>query len=256
MSQRSLNRHFHARVGVSPSAWLAPHRVHASLPPLEQSTLSVDAIAAHVGYRTAASYRKHFRCIMGASPAAHRVSADRGAPSAAFGGDVQGRAADARRTIPRQKRETAAMDIAVVSVVSSAAVAVATLVTTVVSRRADRRHERRLQMNKQAETYELRIADWNMGLTELRREVYVPLLEHALQRLDRHGEAPDGDGGSGLPAPLRARLVAYGSTEARDAWAALEQARDDDEAKAALARLTEAISAETKPLPPGRGLAS
>lgn len=151
------------------------------------------------------------------------------------------------------------MDVAVISVVSSAAVSVGSLAMTVLIRRGDRRHERRLQMDKQAETYELRIADWNIGLTELRREVYVPLLEHALERLDRHGEAPEGDGVSGLPASLRARLVAYGSEEVRDAWAALERALlsdDGDVVKSALARLTEAISAEAKPLPPGQSPAS
>ncbi|WIX98531.1 helix-turn-helix domain-containing protein [Amycolatopsis mongoliensis] len=69
---RTLNRHFHARVGTNPSQWLQSQRVRRAQHLLEQTGDSVESIAGQVGFGTAAALRRHFRQVLGTSPDTYR----------------------------------------------------------------------------------------------------------------------------------------------------------------------------------------
>ena len=72
MSPRTFTRHFTDAAGRSPLAWLNQRRVHASLPLLESTDLSIEAVARTVGFGTSLNFRKHFRREMRVTPTAHR----------------------------------------------------------------------------------------------------------------------------------------------------------------------------------------
>lgn len=72
MSVRSFLRHFHRSTGTSPIRWLITQRVQASLPLLEQTTASIEQVAAAVGFETATTYRHHFTRALRTSPTAYR----------------------------------------------------------------------------------------------------------------------------------------------------------------------------------------
>ncbi len=72
MSTRTYLRHFKLASGTSPIRWLIAQRVQASLPMLETTSASIDAIAAATGFETATTYRHHFGGAMRTSPSAYR----------------------------------------------------------------------------------------------------------------------------------------------------------------------------------------
>lgn len=72
MSPRTYLRHFARCTGTSPIRWLIGQRVHASLPLLERTQVSIEEIAATVGFGTATTYRHHFGQTMQTSPSAYR----------------------------------------------------------------------------------------------------------------------------------------------------------------------------------------
>ncbi|MGW0758546.1 GlxA family transcriptional regulator [Streptomyces sp. NPDC002814] len=72
MSLRTFARRFHDEVGLSPGRWLIQQRVARARHLLEASDLSVDQIAAHVGFATGASLRQHLHAAIGVSPQAYR----------------------------------------------------------------------------------------------------------------------------------------------------------------------------------------
>lgn len=72
MSRRSFDRRFRARVGTSPHQWVLRQRILHAQRLLEETDLSVDAIAAAVGFATAVTLRPHFRRFVGVSPQAYR----------------------------------------------------------------------------------------------------------------------------------------------------------------------------------------
>ena len=72
MSTRTYLRHFKPASGTSPIRWLIAQRVQASLPLLETTSASIDAIAAATGFDTATTYRHHFGRAMRTSPTAYR----------------------------------------------------------------------------------------------------------------------------------------------------------------------------------------
>ncbi|MFD3515704.1 helix-turn-helix domain-containing protein [Streptomyces sp. NPDC058657] len=72
MSQRSFVRHFQKRAGTSPIRWLVDQRVRAGLPLLEGTDIPVEKVGAAVGFDSPATFRHHFRRVMGTSPAAYR----------------------------------------------------------------------------------------------------------------------------------------------------------------------------------------
>ena len=69
---RTLNRHFHTRVGTNPLAWLHNQRVRRAQELLERTGLTVHTVAQHCGFSTASALRKHFRTTLGTSPDAYR----------------------------------------------------------------------------------------------------------------------------------------------------------------------------------------
>src|SRR5215208_2374630 len=72
LSPRQFSRRFRATAGTSPARWLIEQRVHASLPLLEHDERGIEALGRAVGFPSPASYRQHFRAIVGVSPAAYR----------------------------------------------------------------------------------------------------------------------------------------------------------------------------------------
>lgn len=74
MSRRSFTRHFRQVCGTTPMAWLAAQRLAQAQRLLEQSELSIDAVAEAVGMGTAAALRQQFRQQIGVSPTAWRKS--------------------------------------------------------------------------------------------------------------------------------------------------------------------------------------
>lgn len=72
MSRRTFARRFGDEVGMSPGRWLTQQRVHRARQLLETTDMSVDAIAARVGFATAASLRQHLHAAIGVSPLVYR----------------------------------------------------------------------------------------------------------------------------------------------------------------------------------------
>ena len=72
MSNRTFARRFVDEVGVSPHKWLTEQRIQASLALLESSELSVEQIAARVGFESPATYRHHFVRQMHTTPSDYR----------------------------------------------------------------------------------------------------------------------------------------------------------------------------------------
>ncbi|RRR83169.1 GlxA family transcriptional regulator [Streptomyces sp. RP5T] len=72
MSLRTFARRFNDEVGLSPGRWLIQQRVVRARHLLESSDLSVDQIAARVGFATGASLRQHLHAAIGVSPQVYR----------------------------------------------------------------------------------------------------------------------------------------------------------------------------------------
>ena len=72
MSVRTFIRRFRAATGTTPHRWLTQRRVAAAQALLETSDLSVERVAEHCGFGTAASLRMHFQRQLHLSPQAYR----------------------------------------------------------------------------------------------------------------------------------------------------------------------------------------
>ena len=72
MSVRTFTRRFRKATGTTPGRWLLEQRVRASLPLLEETDASIEAVASTVGFASAATYRHHFAAIMRTSPSGYR----------------------------------------------------------------------------------------------------------------------------------------------------------------------------------------
>lgn len=72
VSVRSIQRHVRNATGMAPGEWLQAERVARARELLEETTLSVETIAGHAGFGTAANFRAHFRTAVGPSPATYR----------------------------------------------------------------------------------------------------------------------------------------------------------------------------------------
>lgn len=72
LGTRTLNRHFHSRVGTNPLTWLQDQRVRRAQQLLEQTDLGVDIIAREVGFGTAVALRRHFRQRLDTTPDSYR----------------------------------------------------------------------------------------------------------------------------------------------------------------------------------------
>ncbi len=74
MSRRTFDRRFRALTGSSPLQWLAQQRILHAQRLLEDTDLSIDAVAREVGLATAVSLRPPFRRVAGVSPQAYRTN--------------------------------------------------------------------------------------------------------------------------------------------------------------------------------------
>ncbi|MGW3958002.1 GlxA family transcriptional regulator [Streptomyces sp. NPDC004752] len=71
-SRRTFDRRFRAQTGSSPLQWLLHQRVLHAQRLLEDTDLTIDAIAARVGFTTGISLRPHFRRLTGITPQQYR----------------------------------------------------------------------------------------------------------------------------------------------------------------------------------------
>ena len=74
VSERTLARRFAEALGTSPGQWLLGRRINAARALLEQTDLSVDAIALRVGLASATNLRRRFHRALRTTPAAYRRS--------------------------------------------------------------------------------------------------------------------------------------------------------------------------------------
>ncbi|AQA03269.1 AraC family transcriptional regulator [Mycobacterium sp. MS1601] len=74
LSRRSYLRQFAKATGTTPIKWLIEQRIQASLPLLESSSLSVEQIAARVGFESVVTFRHHFVRQVRTTPSDYRGS--------------------------------------------------------------------------------------------------------------------------------------------------------------------------------------
>ncbi|WP_026532347.1 GlxA family transcriptional regulator [Arthrobacter sp. H41] len=72
MSDRTFARRFRAATGTTPGAWVNAQRLSSAQALLEDSSLSIDAVARASGFGQAVLLRHHFHKALGVSPAAYR----------------------------------------------------------------------------------------------------------------------------------------------------------------------------------------
>lgn len=72
LGTRTLHRHFQARLGTNPLAWLQQQRVRRAQELLERTDLPIDTVAAEVGLGSGAVLRRHFRQAIDTTPDAYR----------------------------------------------------------------------------------------------------------------------------------------------------------------------------------------
>ncbi|WP_278234442.1 helix-turn-helix domain-containing protein [Isoptericola sp. AK164] len=74
LSVRTLTRRLAQETGLSPWQWLTAQRVARARELLESTDLSVDRVAAQVGFGTAVSLRTHLHERLGVTPSAYRAT--------------------------------------------------------------------------------------------------------------------------------------------------------------------------------------
>ncbi|GAA1347499.1 GlxA family transcriptional regulator [Saccharothrix algeriensis] len=78
MSERTFARRFAAETGTTPHRWLVTQRVLRARQLLEETRLSVEAVAHRCGFATAALLRHHFNAVVGVAPKDYRRSFSHG----------------------------------------------------------------------------------------------------------------------------------------------------------------------------------
>jgi transcriptional regulator GlxA family with amidase domain len=72
LSERTFARRFVAETGTTPHRWLTTQRVLRARQLLEDTDFSIDDVAQHSGFGTAALLRHHFNRAVGVSPNDYR----------------------------------------------------------------------------------------------------------------------------------------------------------------------------------------
>src|SRR5262245_41923495 len=72
MSTRTLSRRFREQVGETPASWIVQARVRRAQRLLEMTHLSIEQVAAEVGFGSAAVLREHFGSVVRTSPLTYR----------------------------------------------------------------------------------------------------------------------------------------------------------------------------------------
>ncbi|MBB2199098.1 MULTISPECIES: transcriptional regulator FtrA [Acetobacteraceae] len=72
VSVRTVHRHIYEATGLAPGEWIKRQRIAYARDLLEETTLSVDAVAQNAGFGTTTNFRQHFRTSTGFSPANYR----------------------------------------------------------------------------------------------------------------------------------------------------------------------------------------
>jgi transcriptional regulator GlxA family with amidase domain len=72
MSTRTLSRRFREQVGATPALWVTRARIRRAQRLLETTALSIERVAAEVGFGSSAVLREQFSRIVGTSPLAYR----------------------------------------------------------------------------------------------------------------------------------------------------------------------------------------
>nr|WP_081514297.1 helix-turn-helix domain-containing protein [Nocardia donostiensis] len=72
LSPRTLARRFADQLGISPGRWLLLQRINAARTLLEETDLSVEAVALRVGLASATNLRRRFHATLHTTPAAYR----------------------------------------------------------------------------------------------------------------------------------------------------------------------------------------
>jgi transcriptional regulator GlxA family with amidase domain len=74
MAPRTFARRFRAETGTTPHDWITTQRVLLARRLLEETDLSIDAVATRSGFGDAATLRHHFSRRLGATPNAYRTT--------------------------------------------------------------------------------------------------------------------------------------------------------------------------------------
>lgn len=72
VTTRTLNRHFHARVGTNPLQWLQTQRIRRAQRLLEHGYESIETIAKRCGFGTPEALRRHFHRVLDTTPTTYR----------------------------------------------------------------------------------------------------------------------------------------------------------------------------------------
>jgi len=72
MSRRTFTRRFREATGMTVSKWLAAERIGRAQQLLETTDMSIEQVAAEMGFGTSMSLRQHFANQVGTSPSAYR----------------------------------------------------------------------------------------------------------------------------------------------------------------------------------------
>lgn len=72
LSVRQFSRRFQEATGTTPHQWLIRHRILRAQALLEHSGMSIEEVAAHCGFRSAAAMRPHFTRRVTTSPTSYR----------------------------------------------------------------------------------------------------------------------------------------------------------------------------------------
>lgn len=72
MSRRSFDRHFKATIGIPPKEWLNQQRIRLAKDTLEHERISMDQLAAKVGFENTVTMRFNFHKFVGISPSEYQ----------------------------------------------------------------------------------------------------------------------------------------------------------------------------------------